>query len=119
MSIKLLKSVPSHANSETIVTLWPLLERLLPHIRRDQRGLGWRSPEEYIAKEIDRDPVRVIKFYQLMHMEAFRPQFYSKQTVARTIIKKAEAHSDSRKEALSLINTLARILRKVIRYNLL
>ncbi|MFC2046369.1 hypothetical protein ACFLTC_02470 [Chloroflexota bacterium] len=96
--------------SETITSLWPLLEGLLPHILRyEQRSLGWDSIEDYLAHEVDRDPVRAIEFYRLMHERAIQPRWFYPRDEARKIVETAAAHADSREEALSTIDALARM----------
>jgi len=95
-------------SSETITSLWPLLEGLLPHIARDKRGMGWRSIEEYLAREVDGDPVKSIQFYYLMHSQVGTPPFLYRGDNARKIIETAVAHDKSRKKALSLIDLLGR-----------
>jgi hypothetical protein len=95
---------------ETIASLWPLLEGLLPHVTRSaQRDIGWDSLEEFVSREVDRDPVRAIQFYRLMYDRAVLPGWvlYPRDE-ARKIIETAAAHKDSRSDALSLIDLLAR-----------
>ena len=102
----LLLVAPQH---ETMVSLWPLLEALLPHITRsERREEGWLAVEKYLAAEIDRDPVRAIEFYRLMHDQA--PQhrwYYYAREEARSIIEKAAADKNARHQALWLIDLLA------------
>lgn len=94
---------------ESMATLWPLLEGLLPHITRsEQRNIGWDSVEEYLAQEVDRDPVRAIRFYRLMHDQLGKRRMYYRDE-ARKIIETAAAHQESRHEMLSLIDLLARL----------
>jgi hypothetical protein len=94
---------------ETIASLWPLLEAMLPHVTRSKTGgAGWRIVEEYLATEVDRDPARVIQFYRLMHDQAVRAPWHYGREEPREIIKKAAAKKESRDEALALIDLLAR-----------
>jgi len=86
----------------------PLLEDLLPHIARDTRGMGWRSVEEYLAREVDGDPVKSIQFYYLMHSQVGKPPFLYSGDNARKIIETTAAHKESRRKALSLIDLLGR-----------
>ncbi|MFC1862940.1 hypothetical protein ACFL1Z_03215 [Thermodesulfobacteriota bacterium] len=95
-------------SSETITSLWPLLEGLLPHIARDTLGMGWRSVEEYLAREVESDPVKSIQFYYLMYSQVGKPPFLYRGDNARKIIETAAAHEKSRKKALSLIDLLGR-----------
>lgn len=102
----LLLVAPEH---ETISSLWPLLEALLPHITRsERRGGGWRIVEEYLAAEVDRDPVRTIQFYRLMHDSTVRKPWHYTREEPRKIIGKAADEEDARHDALSLIDLLAR-----------
>lgn len=96
-------------DSETISSLWPLLEGLLPHItRHEQRFVGWESIEDYLAREVDRDPVKSIELYRLLNDQALQPRWFYPREEARKILETAAAHPDSREEALSLIDLLAR-----------
>ncbi len=96
-------------SSETITSMWPLLEGLLPHITRSEhRDMGWESVEEYLAREVNRDPVKVIQFYRLMHEQAAKPPWFYHRQEPRKIIETAAACKSSRHEALSLIDLIAR-----------
>jgi hypothetical protein len=94
---------------ETIVSLWPLLEGLVPYINRSEyRGMLWDSLEEYLAKEVERDPVRTIQFYRLMHSQLKRITWFEHKE-ARKIIVTAVNHRESKQEAISLIDMIARL----------
>ncbi len=94
---------------ETIRSMWSLLEGILPHVARfKRRGIGWDSLEEYLAKEVERDPLRAIQFYHLMHKQLSPTVWFYPRSESRTIIEKAARQEVSRQEALALINTLAR-----------
>jgi hypothetical protein len=103
----LLLVAPQH---ETMVSLWPLLEALLPHITRsERREEGWLAVEKYLAAEVDRDPARAIEFYRLMYDQTPQHQwYYYAREEARRIIEKAAADKNARQEALWLIDLLAR-----------
>lgn len=103
----LLLVAPQH---ETMVSLWPLLEALLPHVTRsERREEGWLTVEKYLAAEVDRDPARAIEFYRLMYDQApQRRWYYYAREEARRIIEKAAADKKARHEALWLIDLLAR-----------
>ena len=93
---------------ETMTSLWPLLEGLLSHITRSKyRNIGWDSVEKYLSVEVERDPVRAIQFYHLMHDQLTEPRRYYPEE-ARKILKTAAACSHSRQEALSLIDSIFR-----------
>jgi hypothetical protein len=94
-------------NSETMSSLWPLLEGTLPYCARSEhRDLTWDSFEQFLLREIERDPVRVIQFYRLMHEQAGHP-IRSYKGTRRKIIEKGLTRRESRQETLSLINVLA------------
>jgi hypothetical protein len=94
---------------ETIREIWALLEGTVPHVVRFQhRGIGWDSLEDYLAKEVHRDPLRSIQFYHLMHKGLKHTMWFYGRNESRTIIEIAAAHENSRYEALALIDTLAR-----------
>ena len=95
--------------SETIATLWPLLEGMLPHITRsEQRNMGWDAVEKYLSRQIERDPLRAIQFYHLMHSQLDRPRWYYPEEGLK-IIEVAAEHGASRRETLSLIDLLGRL----------
>jgi hypothetical protein len=94
--------------SETIASLWLLLEALLPHITRSEHRTGaWEATEEYLAAEVDRDPVRAIRFYHLMHKQRPPSEWYRATDEARKIVETASADKNACRDALSLIGTLA------------
>ena len=93
---------------ETMTSLWPLLEGMLPHITRSKyRNIGWDSVEKYLSVEVERDPVRAIQFYRLMHDQLAKPRRYYPDE-ARKILETATACNSSRQEALSLIDLIFR-----------
>lgn len=97
-------------SSETISSLWSLLEGIVPHITRSEyRDIGWDAMEEYLAQEVDRHPLEAIQLYRLMHDQAARPNFFYPREESRKIIETAAADQSSRDEALALINSLARL----------
>jgi|GEM_PF-2493886 len=101
--------LPVAPGQETIASLWPLLEGLLPYIPRSNIGGGWSAAEKYLAADVDGDPVRAIKFYRLLHEQApRRPEWYHAGEEATKIIEKAADCKSARQEVLSLIDLLAR-----------
>ncbi|MBN1317037.1 MAG: hypothetical protein JXA42_16265 [Anaerolineales bacterium] len=94
---------------ETMTTLWPLLEGMLPHVSRPgDRNMAWDDMTLYLEREVERDPVHAIQYYLLMHQQGEQPtwQFHDKE--ARKIIETAAANEAARKDALELIDLLAR-----------
>lgn len=92
---------------ETIDSLWPLLEVLLPYVGRAQGwDRIWHNLQKYLAKEVDRDPGRTIELYRLMHDRLTQPVWYDKE--ALKILETAAANEPSREQALTLIDTIWR-----------
>src|SRR5215213_9967754 len=95
---------------ETLTSLWPLLEGMVPHIARPGRhNSGWNDVEEYLAREVRHDPVKAIKLYYLMltdYKESLL-MFYPREE-AHKIVKTALASPDAQYEAREMINFLAR-----------
>jgi len=101
--------LPVVPESETIESLWPLLETLLPHITRSKYRTGaWDAVEKYLSAEVERDPVRAIRLYHLMHEQRPPFEFYRPSDQARKIIETAAASKNACRDALSLIDLLAR-----------
>jgi hypothetical protein len=97
--------------SETITSMWPLLEGLLPHITRGRHGTAWRSLEKYLEKEVENHPERSIQYFYLMHTQHDIPSYIHHGKEAQKIIETAAENKISRKKALSLINVVASRLR--------
>ncbi len=104
--VRLLSVVPR--DMETISTMRPLLEALLPHMTRPEfPNLAWIQTEEYLSSEVDRDPLMAVEFYRLMHEQLSGPVVHYADE-ARTILEKAAAAKVARTEALSLMDSIAR-----------
>jgi len=100
--------LPLIPESETMASLWPLLEALLPYITRSKyRTTAWDATERYLAAEVDHDPVRAIRFYHLMHEQRPQSEWYRASDEARKIIETAAADRNACRDALSLIGLLA------------
>jgi hypothetical protein len=95
---------------ETMTSLWPVLEGILPHVARSgTRHHGWDSVEEYLAKEVDRDPVNSIRYYRLMHTRRAESAWaFFGDKDADKIIETAADSEEARQEALDLIDLLGR-----------
>lgn len=97
-------------SSETISSLWPLLEGLIPHITRSEhRDIGWNAIEDYLAREVDQHPLKAIQLYRLMHEQTSKVDWFYPRDESLKIIETAAADQKSRSETLSLINSLARL----------
>lgn len=97
---------------ETLASLWPLLEGMIPHVARSGRhNNGWNDVEKYLAEEVTRDPVRAIKLYYLMLVEYKESlwMFYPREEGHR-IVQTALASPEAEREAKEMINFLARHL---------
>jgi hypothetical protein len=95
---------------ETLTSLWPLLEGMVPHIARPGRhNSGWGDVERYLAREVVRDPVGSIKLYYLMLTEYKESllMFYP-QEEGHKIVKTALASPDAQYDAREMINFMAR-----------
>lgn len=96
---------------ETISSLLSLLEGMLPHITRGAHRISWNAIEEYLTKEVDRDPENTIEYYYHMHRKCEKssePFFIYHDDKTRKIIETAASNKGSRKKALGLIDLLAR-----------
>jgi hypothetical protein len=104
---RLLNVLPLAA--ESISTLRPLLEGLLPYITvPDFPNQAWESVQEFLASEVDRDPQGVIQFYRLMHAQRSSAVTYYPEEAFK-IVRTCAASTDSRSDALSLIDSLGRL----------
>jgi hypothetical protein len=93
---------------ETITSLWPLLEGILPHVTRaDRRTHGWDEVERYLSKEVERDPVNAIRMYHLMHVQRKEAawSFFGGRK-ADKILETAAACQEAQQETLDLISLL-------------
>jgi len=101
--------LPAVPKSETIESLWPLLEASLPHITRSEhKTREWDAFEKYLAAEVDRDPVKVIGLYRRMHELSPRHQWYRVSEEATQIIEKAARNKSAHGDVLALIDLFAR-----------
>jgi hypothetical protein len=99
----LLNHVP---DTESIVSLWPLLEALLTYVGQgDHHDRIWSHLQEFLVKSVKRSPLRSIQFYRLMHDRAQVPMWYDHRE-AREILESAAANIDSRRDAILLIDKL-------------
>ncbi len=101
--------LPLAASRESIISVWPLAEGLIPHVTRSgQRSMGRDAIEEYVGLEVDRDPVRAIQLYRLLCEQGKQPMWYSTTEERRIILEKAAADERSRDQTLALIDSLVR-----------
>ena len=95
---------PFAPGQENIMTLWPLLEGLLPHITRgDNFRYGWLSIEKFLLKEINTNPARAIQFYKMMYDQITqRPKWIYHSDEAKELIGKAISCSDRETKQITL-----------------
>lgn len=95
--------------AESITSMWPLLEGILPHLGRGRRfGTEWEEIEKYLLREMEREPHKVIRFYRLMHEVAGRPAWFLEHN-ERKILEAGASRKESRDETLSLIDLIGRL----------
>lgn len=100
--------LPFVPESETLASLWTLLEILVPHITRNKsKSREWDAVEYYLSSQVDHDPVRAIRLYHQMQEQRPPYAFYRASDQAHKIIETAAADEGACREALSLINLLA------------
>lgn len=92
---------------ETVASLWPLLQMTLPYVSSTgHRHQTWEATEKFLAQQVDRDPTRVIELYTQMYERASESAWRDEET--RAILSAAAAAPSSRKQALALIDFIAR-----------
>jgi hypothetical protein len=102
----LLELVPP---SETIDTLLPLLQTLLRYSGSENgQSEVWRQLEEFVARQVLTSPTEAIQFYSQMHQRHSGLAWIYPTAVGRTILERAAAQRPSRRQALALIDTIAR-----------
>jgi hypothetical protein len=99
----------SAARHESAASLWPLIEGMLHYIARsDRRDYVWMNFEDYLLLEVERDPVKAIQIFRLMHDQIKSSPYYYRD-VSRKIIEIGARHIESRSETLLLIEQIARL----------
>lgn len=108
-----LAHLPQYAPEyETIQSLWPLLENLIPHmVGEDLDSFDWRGLEQYLLKEVLRNPFRTIQLYKMLFDRIERPigwLFHSDE--AKQIIRLAisSGDPDAKQTALELLDMFLR-----------
>ncbi|OGO35501.1 MAG: hypothetical protein A2W35_21315 [Chloroflexi bacterium RBG_16_57_11] len=102
--------LPIVPESETLNSLWNLLETLLPYVTRSEyRNHGWDSVEEFLLTRFEHEPVRSIQFYNLLwNQRKTRPNWYHHSDEAIKLVTLAIENPLSRHDAFRLIDFLAR-----------
>lgn len=96
--------------SETIASLRLHLDGLLPHMRNvESHDTSWNSAEIFLARQVESEWLDAIRFYRSMcEQKATPPRWVYFSDNAKTIINVALAHSESKGDALALIDFFAR-----------
>jgi len=97
-------------HNESIITLRPLLEGMLPHIITTEHHFeGWDPYERFLARNVEAYPLQCVQFYRLMREQKkhITPWMHESDE-GKKIIELGAANELSRKEALSMVDMLAR-----------
>lgn len=102
--------LPIIPETETLSSLWNLLETLLPYVTRSEyRNQAWDSIEKFLLERFEREPVRSIQYYNLLwNQRKTRPNWFYHSEEAIKLITLAVENPKSRQQALHLIDFLAR-----------
>lgn len=97
----ILDSLPS---SESISTMRLLLEGFLPYLGdSSSHDRIWHNLEQYLAREVSRDPLGAIKFYNLMHDHITTRRFFYPPEATK-IVTVASEHPQARRSVIDLID---------------
>lgn len=100
--------VSAAPDTENMMTLWSLLEGFLPYLGGSEEWKRiWHNLQEYLAREVERDPVEVICFYNLMHDRVSVPGWYYERT-GRKIIDVGARNKESQNDVILLIDKINR-----------
>lgn len=101
--------LPKLPQTETMESLWPILEGLVPHIaRREYVDIGWEAVEEFLVEAVKTDPVRVAQYYRIMNSANKGRHWYDRHGKGSIIINTAIKSPTARGEVCLLIDRLAR-----------
>jgi hypothetical protein len=94
-------------NTESIESLMPLLDALIPYL---YKFTIWQTLEEYLATQVERAPVQVIKYYRRMMELApaseFGPSRHGDET--EKIIRTAFKDPSARRDAVAVLDAIGR-----------
>ena len=97
------------AQRESAASLWPMVEGMLHYVARSkQRDIVWWNFEDYLLLEIERDPIKAIQIFRLMHDQIESPYHYYRDE-AHKIIEGGLQRAESRHETLLLIEQITRL----------
>lgn len=105
--IRLVAFVP---DTENLLTLWPLLEGVVPHVSTGSWNVGLESLEDYLANQADTYPVEVIRLYRtILDKLLSRTEYvYIRDEKIRAILEKTASSEASREATLATIDMCAR-----------
>ncbi len=92
--------------TESLTSMWPLLEGVLPYLNRKRFRSEWEHLQKYLLREMKREPLRAIRFYRLMHEVSGRPLWFRENT-ERSLLETGLKHKESREATLSLIDLIS------------
>lgn len=91
---------------ETLTSMWPLLEGVLPYLGRKRFRSEWEHLQKYLLREIKREPLKAIRFYRLMHEISGRPLWF-RENAERSLLEIGLNAQESRDATLSLIDLIS------------
>ncbi len=101
--------LPVLPSTETLASVHPLLEQILPHItQQDRRSFAWDAVEKYLALEVADHPVDVISMYHRMHELSVPRRSYRLTEEARSIIETAAREKEAEEIVLKVLDVIAR-----------
>ena len=104
------RMLPLVPETETVSSLWSLLETLLPYVTRSKdRYDEWNSIEKFLLMRFEREPIRSIQYYSLLWDQRIDiPRWLHHSEEAVKLVTIAVENPTSRQEALHLVDFLAR-----------
>jgi hypothetical protein len=91
--------------TESLTSMWPLLEGVLPYLNRKRFRSEWEHLLKYLLREIKREPLKAIRFYRLMHEVSGRPLWF-RENSEQALLELGLKSSESRSATLSLIDLI-------------
>lgn len=100
---------PEHEN---IITLWPLLEGLVPHSARgDGFRYDWVPIEKFLLQQVGKHPARTMQYYKMLYDEITeRPKWIYHSDEAKELIYKGmnSGNSEAKQITLNLLDNFIR-----------
>jgi hypothetical protein len=113
--VHLLEFIPE---DESIITLQPLLEGMLPHIVNIKyRDRGWDELEKFLSLQVDKYPLECVQLYYFMREQREEHFIWHRENdEAIKLIEIGAENLESREETLSLIDFLGSKNNHAFRY---